>query len=245
MVPVVLDASGPLDGLRHVLRSAVVRGDDQCPVAEDVVEVLQVAGGGITGLDGVATLVDEAGHLQSVLLAGGQHELPQPGCSHAAGGAGVQGTLDDGQVLQFQRHLVGLEGFFEQGKVEVRGTEHDADGAAQASAVLVDELAHDVVVGHVNDVGQTAQAGDVDLLVEDGILVVGLAVLVEGEVVLRVPLVEQTVQFVGHHALGQANLFVLSETVVVDGYLVLCLGCEGQHQQHSYGEYLLHVKCRY
>ena len=46
-LPVVLLAVGALDGLVDILGAAVVGGDDEVPVAEHLVEVFQVAGGGI------------------------------------------------------------------------------------------------------------------------------------------------------------------------------------------------------
>ena len=45
--PVVLLAACTVDGLVDVLRAAVIGGNHEIPVAEDAIEVAQIAGGSI------------------------------------------------------------------------------------------------------------------------------------------------------------------------------------------------------
>ena len=213
--PIVLCAACTFDGLGDVVGAAVVAGDDQRPVAENAIEVAQVASGGIAGLDGVAPLVDEACHLQPVLFACAYHELPKTYGSGSAHGCGVECALDDGQVSQFQRHLVAFEGFLEDGVVEIAGTQQNGHGVAQAVAVEVDVLLHHIVVGHVDDVGQAAQATGVGCGIELGVLSCRLAALVEEEVVACLPFLQQAVYFLLLHALRQDEGGVIAQVVVV------------------------------
>ena len=203
-LPIVLLAACTVDGLADVGRAAVVGGNDQIPVAENLVEVAQVVGGGIAGLDGVAALVDQRVHLQTVLLARSEHELPKTGSPHTRHGLRVEGRLDDGQVLQLQRQPVGLKGFLEDRHVEVAGSQHVADGVAQTAAVTLDELLHHLVVGHVHNGRQAAQTVNVHLAVEGGVLGCRAAVAVLTQIGLRHIEVHQRVQVVGH-GLGEVD----------------------------------------
>ena len=101
--PVVLHAVGPLDGLAHIVGPTVVTGYHKCPVAKDVIEILQIAGCCKAGLHRISALIHQTGHLQSILLACAYHKLPQSCCSHPAGGSRIQCTLYDRQILQFER----------------------------------------------------------------------------------------------------------------------------------------------
>ena len=65
------------------------------------------------------------------------------------------------------------------GVVEIAGSQHHTYGSAQSSAVLVDVFPDNIVVWHLNDVGQSAQPADVFLFLERGILVGRFALLVE------------------------------------------------------------------
>ena len=109
--------------------------------------------GGIAALNGVAALVHEACHLEAVKLARGNHELPQSSSSGTTDSLGVEGRLDDGQVLQLQRQLIGFESLLEDWDIEVGSPEHNAHGAAQTTGVLVYEATHDLVIRHLDDVG--------------------------------------------------------------------------------------------
>ena len=75
-VPIVGQTFGAVYRFVYALRATVVCCNHQVPVAEYLVQVAEVVGSGIRRLDGVASLVDEGVYLQSVLLAGVEHELP-------------------------------------------------------------------------------------------------------------------------------------------------------------------------
>ena len=68
---------GAVDGLVDVLRSAVIGGNHQVPVAEDLVKVTQIACCGIRRLHGITTLINEGVDLQTVLFTRAQHKLPE------------------------------------------------------------------------------------------------------------------------------------------------------------------------
>ena len=188
--PVVFHASCPLDGFVDVVRAAVVACNDERPVAEDAVEVVQIACGGVARLDGIAPFVNEACHLEAVLFARTYHELPQTHCACTADSHGVECALDDGQVLQLQWYLVAFECFFEDRIVEVSQSEQYGYGVAEAAAVEIDVLLHDVVIRHVDDIGQAAEPIGVGLWVELRVLAGCLAAFVEEEEVACLP-VEQ------------------------------------------------------
>ena len=81
---------GAANGFVDILGSAVIGGDDEIPVAENLVEVFQIACSGIRRLHGVAAFVYQRVHLQAILFTRTNHKLPQSRCSHAAYGLGVQ-----------------------------------------------------------------------------------------------------------------------------------------------------------
>ena len=149
--PIVFLSPSTVDGLVDVLRSAVVGSNDEAPVVIDAEEVAQIACRSVRRLDGVAPLVDQRGHFQPVLLACSEHKLPQSGSAHTRCCLGREGRLDDRQVLQFQGQVVGFERLFEDGHVEVAGSEHIAHRAAQLHRIAVDKLAYHLVVGHLHD----------------------------------------------------------------------------------------------
>ena len=185
-LPVVAFASGTVDGAVDILGTAIVGRNHEVPVAENFVEIPQITGGGVGGLDGVAALIHERVHLQSVLLTGGQHKLPESRGTHARDGVGVQTRLNDRQIAQFERHVVGFQCLFKDGHVEVACSQPEAYGAAQPGGIAVDELAHHLIVGHFHDVGQTTQATDVFLIRIFGIFVAVVAVAVGCQIHLRI-----------------------------------------------------------
>ena len=192
-VPVVLHASGAVDSLVHVLRTAVVGRDDEVPVAENLVERFQITCSRIRRLDWVAPLIDERGDFEAVLLGGGNHELPQTRRSDARNGIGLQCRLDDGQIAQFKRQTVGFQRLLENRHIKVLLTEHDADRAAQPTAVSVDELPHDVVVGHFDDRRQLLESLDIDFAVVFGVVVGQVAGAIDLQIRLSVVEVEQAI----------------------------------------------------
>ena len=220
--PIVVLSFGTVDGLVDVFGSAVVGCDDEVPVAEDFVEVAQIACGGPRGLQRVAPFVDQRVHFKTVLLTGGEHELPQPGSAYMRHGVGVETRLNDGQVFQFERQAVGFECFLEDGHIEVAATEHDADRLATVFRVAVDEFPHNVVVGHFHHGGQLAQTQFINIVFKIGVFVGAVAVGIGLQVGLRGVEFEQAVHF-GCHGFGQVDDFGFA-FCVDDGNLgvVLC-----------------------
>ena len=118
-LPVVALAVGAADGLVDLLRPAVVGCNDQCPVAEHLVQVAQVLRGGVRRLYGVAAFVNERVDVKAVSLSRREHELPQAGGSRARYGRGIECRLYHGHVAELKRKLVGFERLFEYRHVEV------------------------------------------------------------------------------------------------------------------------------
>ena len=124
--------------------------------------------------------------------------------------------------------MVGFECFLEDGHIEIPGTEEETDRAAQATCILVDELAHDIVVRHLNDVGQSRKTMYVSVLVK--LRVTGLhTVLGRCQVAAVVPLFEEAVQ-VCQHTFGQENFLGSSELSIIDVKLLALL-----YLRHQWG----------
>ena len=260
-LPVVLLAARAVDGLVHILRPTVVGGNDQVPVAEYLIQVFQVVGGGIAGLHGVATLVDQRVDFQPILLTCSQHKLPQTGSPYPRHCLWIQRRLNHWQVLQLQRKVIGFECFLENGNIEIGGAQHIAHRMAQAAAVTVDKLLNHLVIGHLNHSGQTSQTVDIYLLVESGVLGARLAVVVLTKIGLRHVKVHQRVQVIGH-GLGEVYHFLVAVLVSYREFIfrilryfnllffvvkVVChdLGLQrqrtGQHQHRQYPISFLHI----
>ena len=123
--PIVALPSGTSDGFAHHLRTAVVGGQNQCPIVKLIVEFFQILRGGGTGFERVAALIEEAVDGQVEALRGGRHKLPKTGGTDTTHRGGVECTFDDGEVFQFERKAFGFEGFFKDGDVEVLRAEHE------------------------------------------------------------------------------------------------------------------------
>ena len=218
-LPIVLAALRAVDGLVDLVGTAVVGCNHQIPVAEHLIQVAQIIGCGIRSLDGVASLIHEGVHLQSVALAGGEHKLPQSRCSHSRHRRGVESRLNHGQVFQFERQSVCFESLLEYRHVEVRRSKHITNGVAQTSAIAVDEFLYHLIVWHFDDARYALEPVDIHFLLEYGVDVLHSAVVVLAEIVLRHVEVEQTVEFEGH-SLGKFDYFFLT-IVVGDGDFVL------------------------
>lgn len=67
-LPIIPASSCASDGFVHIGRPAVVSRNDQSPVAENLIEVLQVMCGGIRGLDGVTTFVYQTIDIEAIYL---------------------------------------------------------------------------------------------------------------------------------------------------------------------------------
>ena len=93
-------------GARDHGRVAVVARERELPVAEAVVQVFEVAGGGARGLLRVQALVDLALGLEAVCAAGGADKLPHAGGAGVAVRRRVEGALDHREVLQLVWHAL-------------------------------------------------------------------------------------------------------------------------------------------
>ena len=120
--------------------------------------------------------------------------------------------------------MVTLECFFEDGVVEVACSQQDCDGVAQSSAVLVDILLHNFVIGHFYNIWQSAESVGIGLCVELGVNACCFAAFVEDEEVACLPIGQEAVDFVCLHSFGQFEAVVQC----VCGVFFLCQGgvCE-------------------
>ena len=196
-LPIILFAIVATDGLVDILRTAIVGCNHQVPVAKNFVKVAEIACSSIRCLDRVATFVNQRVDLQSILFARSYHKLPKTSSTSARDSLGIQGRLDDRQVFQFKRKLIGFQGFFENGNIEIGSAQHVADGVTKASAITVDELLYHVVVNHLHDIGKAQQTADIFLLGIDRIDVAHVTVFLF-QIGLGHIEVQQTIQIVGH-----------------------------------------------
>ena len=247
-LPVVALAARTAYGLVDVLRAAVVGRYDQVPVAEDLVQVAQEVGCGVRCLHRVAPLVEQRVDLEVVHLGRAGHELPEAAGTGTRHGDGVECRLDDGQVLQLQRQLVGLERFLEDGHVEIGRSQHPAHLAAQSYRVAVYACAYHFIIWHLHDGGHAVQAVYVLLARVCRVGIRCLAVFVGRDVGLRCVQVHQAVQAVGHGGrevylvgvailVGQYDFLFLHVVLVVHVVLVYDLCRQGQGHQYESQEH--------
>ena len=101
-----------------------------------------------------------------------------------------------------------VEYLFDDGEVEVCHAKHIAHEVALATGIEVDAVAYDLVVGQVDDAGQSAQAFGIDGVGVIDIVMIIMAIVILLAEILYVPRVEQTV-YVGIEALGKEAYFLL------------------------------------
>src|SRR5471032_1934958 len=82
----------------------VVGGQRQLPVAEHVVQALQIGQGGVGRGDDAAAVILEGGLFEVQVATRARHELPHAGRVGARQGVRVVGRFDEGQQRQFGRH---------------------------------------------------------------------------------------------------------------------------------------------
>ena len=180
--PVVALASGTVDGAVDVFWSAVVCGNHEIPIPENLIQVAQIMGCCIRGLDRIASFIDQGVYLQAITLARGQHELPEASGTHTRDGIGIQSGFNHWQVAQFERHVIGFKGLFEDGHIEVAGTKPVAHSAAHTRSIAVDKFTDHLIVGHLHDVGHPSETIDISGIREFRILISVVAVSIRGEV---------------------------------------------------------------
>ena len=101
--PIIFHSSGALDGFGNITRTTVVSRNGECPIVVAVVEFFEIARSCPTRFDGIAAFIDQTIDGESELSRCGDHELPQPSSTHTTCGSGFERTLDDGEIVQFQR----------------------------------------------------------------------------------------------------------------------------------------------
>ena len=200
--PIIARTARPLDGFEHIVASAIVRRDGQGPVSERFVEVFEISCGRLRRFDGVATLVQEAIHRQSVVLRRRHHELPESRGTHTTGGHRVESTFHHGKIFQLEGNALRLQGLFKDRHIKVLHAQHEAHRAAQASRVLVNVVLHHLVVRHLDEVGQAAQAVEIDFAGENRDLI-GVERGIHAHVFLHVPPVDLRVDTVEHTLRGR------------------------------------------
>ena len=138
--------TGACDGFVDIAGAAVVGGNGELPVTEDDVEVVEVAGGGDGGFVWVATVVDHGVDFEVIELAGGVHELPEAGSADARSSLWVHGALNNGEVFEFLGNGIAVEGFLEEGVVELAEGEHHIETGRHVLEIETYERADLVVV---------------------------------------------------------------------------------------------------
>ena len=83
-LPIVGLTTCAADSFIDILRSCIIRCNDEIPVTEYLIEVAEIMRCGIRSLDRVATFVNHSGDFESVALACSEHKLPQTCSSHTA-----------------------------------------------------------------------------------------------------------------------------------------------------------------
>ena len=142
-VPVVGGALA-LDRAQHRAFAGVVRSQRQRPVAEDAVEVLQVARGGHRGLLGILALVHPLVHVEPEHARGGAQELPRADGGGVGSRMDVETALHEHQVNEIRGQALLLEDRPEQVHVAARPLEPALERRA---AVAGEELDVAVDVG--------------------------------------------------------------------------------------------------
>ena len=70
----------------------------------------------------------------------------------------IEGRLDDGQIFQFVRKVIQVEGFLEDGHIEVHGTQHVSHGATHLHGVLVDVYGEGILIMGESGIGKSEAA---------------------------------------------------------------------------------------
>src|SRR4030095_14499290 len=138
-MPEILD-TGLLDDLQHPILSSVVCRQGQMPITEHLVEVVQIAGRGASGLFRIVSLVASARFFQAVSAARGAHELPDA-CGPGDGlGIRVVGALDQPEIDQILRHTFLPENFSHHLLVPIEPAESDSNAVPPPATKVIDKL---------------------------------------------------------------------------------------------------------
>src|SRR5205085_1030238 len=80
--------------------AGIVGGQREVPVAEHLVQILQIARRSVRRLDRIAALVDVAVNAQAIAASGTRNELPRPDGTRTRYRVGAKAAFDQGQVRQ-------------------------------------------------------------------------------------------------------------------------------------------------
>ena len=121
-VPAVL-----LDRARHGALAPVVGGERELPIAELVVQLLQIIERAVGRSDDIAPGIEPPVLLQTIELAGARYELPDTGCAAARERHGVVRAFDHGQQRDFERHAAFLDFRHDEIQIARAALDHPRD----------------------------------------------------------------------------------------------------------------------
>ncbi len=135
---------------RHAIFAPIVGGQSQFPVAELVMQFLQIIQCAIGRADDVATAVVPPVLLHAEVLAGGGDELPDAGSAGDRIGARVECAFDHRQQCDLGRHAAAIHFFHDVEQVALRTFAHAQDVIRMAGIPLLmalDQRAVEVLHG--------------------------------------------------------------------------------------------------
>ena len=139
-------SAGSLQCLDYVAGTVVVRREGERPVVEHVVQVFQIAAGGLRRSDRVASGVYHRRDFEPVITACHERELPQTyGTGRRCSGR-LQRRFDYGQEFEFQRQSVFLQFPFEDREIIPAVGQHAPRKRLVGRRVGGDLFANDFVV---------------------------------------------------------------------------------------------------
>ena len=147
-----IGVAGALDGALHGSGAGVVRGHGEIPVAELIVEILEVMSGGAGGFFGILTVVNPPAAFESVTLGAAAHELPHATSAGAGNGQGMESGFGLRQVDEVLGHSLFFERPANHIFVAAGAGQGTLDGAASAGGEVIDE-AGDLVGHHQREIG--------------------------------------------------------------------------------------------
>ncbi len=147
-----IGVSSALDGGLHGAWSRVVSGHGEIPVAELVVEILEMMRGGARGLFGILPIVNPPTAFESVASGATAHELPHAASAGARDGERMESGFGLGEVDEFLGNSLLAENAADHVFIAAGAGECAFEGAASAIGEVVDE-AGDLIGHHERQVG--------------------------------------------------------------------------------------------
>lgn len=166
--PEIAFAPTSLNSLIDVAGSTIISGKGEVPVAKKIIQGAEETAGGIRGFIRIEAFIHQAIDLKAVDACGGWHELPETGRARVGACRGIEGGLDDGEVLELERHVMLHEFILEHGEIELGEALERSDLARAAEDVHLNETADDVVVRHRDLIGERLEARYIEGIGEGG-----------------------------------------------------------------------------